>query len=95
MVRIIQSPEFRQDTDDAWDYYAEKDPDYAEAFIRKVADKLSMVGRFPQMGRARPALRPDVRSVLVGNYLIYYRVTEDGIEAVRLLHSARDVEGLF
>ena len=48
------------------------------------------------MGRSREDLRPDLRSVIVDRYVIYYRVVgEERIEAVRLLHSARDIEGLF
>ena len=29
------------------------------------------------------------------NYLIFYRPIEDGIEVLRVLHGARDIEGLF
>ncbi len=96
MPQVIQSPEFRQDTDEAWDYFAEENPEYAERFIRKIADKLTLLARFPHMGRSREDLRPDLRSFVVDRYVIYYRVLEEErIEAVRLLHSARDIEGLF
>jgi len=43
MPQVIQSPEFRQDTDEAWDYFAEENPEYAERFIRKIADKLTLL----------------------------------------------------
>lgn len=96
MPQVIQSPEFRQDTDEVWDYFAEESPDYADRFIRQIADKLTLLGRFPHMGRPRDDIQPGLRSLLVDRYVIYYRVLEeDQIEAVRLLHSARDLEGLF
>ncbi len=96
MPQVIQSPEFRQDTDEAWDYFAEDDQDYAERFIRQIADRLMLLARFPHMGRSREELRPGLRSFGVGRYVIYYRVLgEEHMEAVRLLHSARDIEGLF
>lgn len=96
MPQIIQSPKFRQDTDEAWDYYAETSPDYAERFIRQIAEKLTLLAEFPHLGRPRDALQPKLRSIVVDRYVIYYRVIrEDQIEAVRLLHSARDIEGLF
>ena len=48
------------------------------------------------MGRSREELGPGLRSFGVGRYVIYYRVLgEEHIEAVRFLHSARDIEGLF
>lgn len=31
----------------------------------------------------------------VGNYVIYYRPTQDALEIVRVLHGARDVEAIF
>jgi plasmid stabilization system protein ParE len=35
------------------------------------------------------------RSSAVGNYVIFYRVREDGIEVVRVLHAARDIPEFF
>lgn len=29
------------------------------------------------------------------NYLIFYRQREDGIEVIRVLHGARDIEAIF
>jgi toxin ParE1/3/4 len=38
---------------------------------------------------------PALRSLSVGNYLIFYRPLADGIEIVRVLHGARDIDSLF
>jgi len=38
---------------------------------------------------------PDLRSLPVGNYLIFYMPVEDGIVVVRVLHGMRDVDALF
>ena len=95
MARIVQSPEFRRDVDEAWDYYAAESPDYAERLIRQIADKLLMLAEFPRMGRSRDELQPGLRSFVLDRYVIYYRQTDVGIEAVRLLHGARDVDSLF
>ena len=95
MPRVLQSTEFRRDTDAAWDYLAAQNLDGADRFIRQVAEKLALLAEFPRMGRLREELQPDLRSVVVGRHVIYYRVVEDRIEAPRLLHGAQDVEGLF
>ena len=47
------------------------------------------------MGTRREALAPGLRSFPVGNYLVFYRVTEGGIELARVLHGMRDLADLF
>jgi toxin ParE1/3/4 len=47
------------------------------------------------MGRARPELAPDLRSFPFGRYVIFYMPLSDGIDVVRVLHSARDIDGLL
>jgi toxin ParE1/3/4 len=55
----------------------------------------------PGIGRERRFREPSLQGirawVLVGfeNYLLFYRPLANGIEIVRLLHGARDLEGLF
>jgi len=47
------------------------------------------------MGRARVELAPGVRSLPFGRYVIFYLPLHDGIDVVRVLHSARDIEAIF
>ena len=47
------------------------------------------------MGRARDELAPDVRSFPFGRYVIFYMPLDDGIDVVRVLHGARDVDAVF
>ena len=49
----------------------------------------------PMMGRARPEIAPDLRSLPFKRYVIYYLPLHDGIDVVRILHSARDLDGLL
>ncbi len=49
----------------------------------------------PSMGRARDELAPDVRSFPFGRYVIFYMPLDDGIDVVRVLHGARDVDAVF
>jgi toxin ParE1/3/4 len=37
----------------------------------------------------------NLRSFPVGSYVIFYRPIEEGIEVIRVLHSARDIEDIF
>jgi toxin ParE1/3/4 len=47
------------------------------------------------MGRAREELAADLRSFPFGRYVIFYMPAQDGIDVVRVLHSARDVDAAF
>ncbi len=47
------------------------------------------------MGRAREELAASLRSFPSGRYVIYYVPIEDGIDVVRALHSARDIDAIF
>jgi toxin ParE1/3/4 len=47
------------------------------------------------MGRARDELAEGVRSFPTGRYVIFYIPIDDGIDMVRILHSARDIDALF
>ncbi|WP_373530241.1 type II toxin-antitoxin system RelE/ParE family toxin [Nostoc sp.] len=48
----------------------------------------------PKMGRERIDISPLVRSFAVSNYLIFYRLIEEGIEIVRVIHGARNIPNL-
>jgi len=38
---------------------------------------------------------PNVRSIVIGRYLLLYRVEDDRVDVVRVVHGAMDVEGLL
>ncbi len=47
------------------------------------------------MGRSFDYLAPSLRGFSVGNYLIFYRQIENGIEVERVLSGYRDFDALF
>ena len=49
----------------------------------------------PMMGRARDELAPGVRSFPFGRYVVFYMPLDDGIDVVRVLHGARDIDAVF
>ncbi len=64
----------------------------------KALDDLAEIwdlARHPLIGRARPELLTDLRSLPFGRYVIFYLPRKRGIEVVRVLHGARDLKPLF
>lgn len=47
------------------------------------------------MGRNFDYLAPSLRGFVLGNYIIFYRPIENGIEVERLLSGFRDFDALF
>jgi len=46
------------------------------------------------IGRARPELRPDIRSFAFKGYLILFRYVDDGLEVVNIIEGHRDIEAM-
>ena len=88
------SPQARSELEAIGDYIAEDSPANAKRFIDRLTEKFIALGGSPRIGRVRPELRPDLRSFPFGAYLILYRIVDDGVEIVRVVHSARNLDDL-
>ena len=63
--------------------------------LDRLDEAASHLARDPQIGPARDDIRPGLRYLVSGSYLLLYRITDDGIEIVRAVHGRRDLYGLF
>jgi len=95
MPSIVVRPKAAEDMAEIWAYIAEDNPDRADALAAAIDRQFRALDRHPSMGRARPELWTGLRSFPVGNYVIFYLPRSRGIEVVRVLHGARDLDSLF
>lgn len=95
MGRIQRRPLASADIAEVWDYIADDSLEQADAWLDRLDAKLRLLSTQPMMGRVRDELSPGLRSMPFGRYLIFYEPLKDGIDVVRLLHSARDAEAVF
>lgn len=95
MAAIRFRPGAREDLRGIWRYVARDDPRAADRLTRAIERKLAPLAANPMLGRARPELRADLRSLAHRPYVILYRPLDDGIEVVRILHGARDLAALL
>jgi toxin ParE1/3/4 len=79
---------------DIWDHIANDNMAAADRWVDALDAAFSRLATQPMMGRARPEIAPDLRSFPFRRYVIYYVPLSDGIDVVRVLHSARDIDGL-
>lgn len=95
MPRVSYSRQADHDLNAIWDYIADDNRRAADALLRAIARKAELIATQPMMGQARPELEMDLRSIPEQRYTIFFRPVTDGIEIVRILHSARDVDAVF
>jgi toxin ParE1/3/4 len=97
MPRLILSPEARRDLRAIRDHIAKDDPRAARRVVTRLRDMARMLSGAIAMGRARPELGADIRSFVADRYVLFYRPLSDpaGIQLIRVLHGARDVDAIF
>ena len=93
MPRI--SPRASEDLTEIWSYIADDSVANADAFIDKLYETMEVLSRQPGSGRRREELASGIQSFPFGRYIIFYRAVTSGIEIVRVLHGARDIENIF
>jgi len=47
------------------------------------------------MGKSRDELAAGLRSFPIGQYIIFYQPVPGGVDIVRVLHGARDLDAIF
>lgn len=57
-----------------------------EVYRDKIDDALQAVGHNPELGHKREDLPPTHRAYLVGAHVVVYRIEDQGIGVVRILH---------
>ena len=95
MPSYIVSPSAELDLAEIGLRIARVNPRVADRFIDSIVSRFSLLAENPMMGRSRPELGEDLRSFPVGDYLIIYTPIPSGVEIVRVVRGARDIEQLW
>lgn len=95
MSQVLWTPIAKDDLIEIGLYIAEDSEDSAFGMMDTIQEKCRILSENPAMGRTREELAPSIRSFPVEAYLIFYQALKDGVEVIRILHSARDIENIF
>lgn len=95
MATVLKRPLAEADLEDIWWYIAQDDPAAADRLLDHIEERCQTLAQFPLMGVSREALLPSLRSVAVGNYVVFYLPLADGIDIVRVLPGMRDLDAFF
>ncbi len=92
MARVVYSDAAKADLMEIWDYISADSQFQADRLITKFREKLQHLAKWNTMGRPRPEFGKDCRSYPFGKYCFFFRPIDDGIEVIRVIHSARDLD---
>lgn len=93
-MKVVISPEAKQDLWEIWTYIAGDSPESADRVYLDLQDSIRKLSQFPYIGVPRSDLLTGLRGLVVKNYIIFYRVEVD-VMVARVLHGARDIPAVL
>lgn len=91
MIAVVFRPEAEADLLAIALYIAEDSPERARRFTQRLRERCERLADHPHLGRPRPELGDDLRSLSERPYVLLYRATDTEVEIVAILHGARDL----
>ena len=99
--RVVVRPLAESDLDEQALYIAQDSVNAALRFLDAAQSAFERLRSFPEIGRSREFLHPDLRGVRSGpipkveKHVIFYKVSGDLVDVLRVVHSARDLDSIF
>ena len=92
-TRYVLSPRAQADVNEIWDYTEHRwGVDQAEAYIRLLHRDIETIAGNPAQGRPCPEIRAGYHRYPSGSHVLFYHLTGDTLEIVRILHKRMDFE---
>lgn len=92
MARIVHSPAAEDDLLEIWVGLAANNVSAAERLMDDLDAATRLMAMQPLIGKARREFGVGIRSFPVRGYVLVYRPILGGVELVRVVHGARDLE---
>ena len=86
-------PRAQADIEEIGDYISETSPRAAVRIIEAFEQRWNLLALYPFSGAPREDIAADIRHIVVGEYLTFYRVGTEAVEILRVLHGRRNIEG--
>lgn len=99
--RLVVRPLAKGDLDEQARYIAHDDVEAALRFLDAAEGAFDHLRSLPEIGKARKFLHPElvnVRSWPIPRFekhVIFYRASPERVEVLRVVHSARNLAGIF
>ena len=95
MSKVVYAPGAQMDLVEIGGFIAADSEHQAEIFVARLREKAQQIAQSPRIYRARDDLSPSIRSAAIGDYVLLFRIIQDGVEVARVVHGARDLKRPF
>lgn len=65
--------------------------DRADAYLQELLGTVDELLNYPEIGKQRDDVEPGIRARFSGRHVVYYRVSNDAITVLRILHERANV----
>jgi toxin ParE1/3/4 len=89
-MRLVITPRAQSDLREIRAYIAQHNREAADRVIRSIRDRIKLLARHPGLGQRREEISPELRNFPVGRYVIFYRINDQTLSILRILHGAQD-----
>jgi toxin ParE1/3/4 len=94
--RLVWSRDAEDDLLSIWRYGAEEwSPTAADDHERAIGRSCLRLVSHPDLGKSRDELFVGMRSIPIDPHVVFYKVSSDAIEVVRVIHQREDIESIF
>ena len=95
-LRIVWSPEALEDVESIAAYISRDSEFYARAVVSKILQIARGFGEFPRAGRIVPELEDEaIRERFVYSYRLIYRIEQQSVLVVAVVHGRRLLESVM
>ncbi|MDH7461380.1 type II toxin-antitoxin system RelE/ParE family toxin [Chitinophagaceae bacterium 26-R-25] len=89
----VISKDALSDLNEIWLYTLERwSADQADRYYNLIFDEINFICNNPNAGKSKEHIRKGYRASKVKSHLIFYRVVNEVIEVIRILHENMDIE---
>jgi len=92
VLPILRTARSDEDLIAIWMHIAEDNPGAADRVLDAIAQRWEQLARHPQSGMARDDITPGLRHLITGQYMTLYRIQDQGIEILRVIHGRRRID---
>ena len=91
-MKIVWTDPAVEDLRNLHSYIAKDSNEYASSFVEKIILSVDKLADFPKIGRVVPEADQEmIRELLYHNYRIIYRIKNELIEILTVVHGRRDL----
>lgn len=94
-LKIVRTPQAKEDVLGIWEYVAKDSIRNADALVERFEILFQALSTSPDIGVARSDLLEGLRSFPEGRFLIFYRRVGDTLDIVRVIAAARRITPVF